>query len=156
MTYEKIWQKVLSPDEKIEYEFSIGSRHRKLGVITWVIVLFPFIFFFGLGIILFLIPLFYYGFYLRVANAYAFTNRRVIVHRGWLSTKTISIDYEKITDVTVNEPLLDRVITHTGHLIINTAGTTFHEVILKHVARPYEIKKKLDQFMGQLPAKSEI
>jgi hypothetical protein len=50
-----------------------------------------------------------------------------------------------MTDITVREPFLDRLITKTGHLIINTAGTGFQEVILIHIERPYEIKKKLDE-----------
>jgi len=149
MVYEKIWQKILNPDEKIEYEFSIGKRYRMFGLICWGIVSIPLLFLYGIGVLTFLIALFYYGFYLKVANAYAFTNRRIIIHRGWLSTKVISVDYEKITDITVVEPLLDRLITHTGHLAINTAGTTFQEVMLTHIAHPYEIKKKLDHLRDQ-------
>ncbi len=144
MNYEKIWNKTLGSDEKVEYEFSIGSRYIKFGLIVWGIISLPFLFAAGFGILIFLIALFYYGFYLKVANAYAFTNKRVLIHRGWLSTHTTSIDYSKITDVHIQEPFFDRIITHTGHIAINTAGTTLHEVILKHIESPYEIKKKLD------------
>lgn len=144
MKYEKIWQKTLSSNEKVEFEFSIGDRYRKFGLIIWAIISLPFLFASGIGIFIFLIALFYYGFYLKAANAYAFTNKRVLIHRGWLSTNTISIDYSKITDVHVQEPFLDKIITHTGNLAINTAGTTFHEVILKHIKSPYEVKKQLD------------
>jgi len=144
MNYEKIWNKTLSSDEKVEYEFSIGNRYIKFGLIIWGIISLPFLFASGFGIIIFLIALFYYGFYLKVANAYAFTNKRVLIHRGWLSTHTTSIDYSKITDVYIQEPFFDRIITHTGHIAVNTAGTTLHEVILKHVESPYEVKKKLD------------
>jgi len=144
MSYEKIWKKTLGTDEKIEFEFSIGGRYIKFGLIVWAIISLPLLFAAGLGIFTFLIALFYYGFYLKVANAYALTNKRVLIHRGWLSTNTTSIDYSKITDVNVQEPFFDRIITHTGHIAINTAGTTLHEVILKHIEAPYEIKKKLD------------
>jgi uncharacterized membrane protein YdbT with pleckstrin-like domain len=144
MNYEKIWNKTLSSDEKVEYEFSIGNRYRKFGLIIWGIISLPFLFAYGFGILIFLIALFYYGFYLKVANAYAFTNKRVLIHRGWLSTNTTSIDYSKITDVHIQEPFFDRLITHTGHMAIDTAGTTLQEVILKHIESPYEVKKKLD------------
>jgi len=63
---------------------------------------------------------------------------------------------KKLLMLLFNEPLLDKVITHTGHLIINTAGTAFPEVILTRISRPHEIKKKLDKLRGQLPSKSEI
>lgn len=144
MKYEKIWNKTLSADEKVEVEFSIGDRYRNFKLIIWGIISFPFLFIFGMGIIIFLIALFYFGYYLKVANAYAFTNKRVLIHRGWLSTHTISVDYSKITDVHVSESFLDRIITHTGNIIINTAGTNFAEIILRNVKSPYEIKKQLD------------
>ena len=144
MEYGKIWNRTLGADEKIEFEFSIGRGYVKFGLIAWAIISVPLLILFGLGILTFLIALFYFGFYLKKANAYAFTNKRVLIHKGWLSTQLTSIDYSKITDVLVQEPFFDRVITHTGHIAINTAGTTLHEGILKHIESPYELKKKLD------------
>jgi len=47
-------------------------------------------------------------------------------------------------DVRVLEGFLDRLFYKTGTLVINTAGTSTHEVILKHIETPYEVKKKLD------------
>ncbi len=145
MNYEKIWRKTLSEGEKIEYEFSVGSRYRKFGLIVWAIISLPALLLYGLGLLVFLLALFYYSFYLKVANAYAFTNKRVIIHTGWLSTGIISIDYDKITDISVKEPFFDRIITKTGYLTINTASTTLHEVLLQHITSPYEVKKKLDE-----------
>lgn len=144
MKYEKIWEKTLGSDEKVEIEFSIGDRYRKFGLILWGIISLPLLFAMGSGIFVFLIALFYYGYYLKVANAYAFTNKRVLIHRGWLSTHTISVDYSKITDVHITEPFFDRLITHTGNIAINTAGTTTDQIMLKRINAPYEVKKKLD------------
>jgi len=144
MDNKKIWEKTLSNDEKVEFEFSIGKGYTKGWLIVWVIISFPLLFSFGLGIIVFLIALFYFKYYLKVSNAYAFTNKRVLIHRGWLSTHTTSIDYQKITDVHIREPFFDRVITHTGSIAINTAGSGSLEVILRNVEEPYEIKKRLD------------
>ena len=61
---------------------------------------------------------------------------------GWLSTSLRSIDYSKITDSSVEEPFIDRVLTKTGYLVIKTASTD--AVIFKSINEPYEIKKRLD------------
>jgi membrane protein YdbS with pleckstrin-like domain len=149
MNYEKFWKKVLGVDEKVEYEFSIGDRYANVGLIVWSSISLILLLIFGLDVSIFSILIliftfFYYGFYLKVANAYAFTNKRVLIHKGWLSTRVTSIDYLKITDINIQEPFIDRIITHSGHISINTAGTNYHEVILNNVEKPYEIKKKLD------------
>lgn len=144
MLYKAIWKKVLKPEENIVEEFTLGRRYILL--IQTVFGFLGLIFlpsFWPFSIILFLLMLFM-GWYLRKANAYAFTEKRVLIHKGWLSTHLTSIDYDKITDVTVIEPFLDRLICKTGHLSINTAGTGFHEAELRHIESPYEIKKKLD------------
>ena len=80
-----------------------------------------------------------------MANAYALTDRRMLVHKGWLSTSTISIEYKNITDITVDEPFLERLITKTGSLSVNTAGSGIKEVVLRHITTPYEVRKKIDK-----------
>lgn len=144
MKYEKIWQKTLASDEKVEYEFSVGDRYIKFGLIVWGIISIPFLFVVGLGVFFFLIALFYYGFYLKASNAYAFTNKRVLIHRGWLSTHTISVDYPKITDIHIRESFWGRILTHTGNIAVITAGTTADQIVLQNIDAPYEVKKKLD------------
>ena len=144
MNYDKVWQKILGKDEKVEYTFSIGDRYIKFGLIIWGIISFFLLSAGGFGVFIFLVALFYYAFYLKAANAYAFTNKRVLIHRGWLSTHTICVDYPKITDIHIREPFFDRVITHTGNIATITAGTTIDQIVLQHINAPYEIKKKLD------------
>lgn len=148
MQYQKIWDKVLNPNEIIKYEFSIGPFYRKLCLILWC--LFGVLFILsgdtaGFGIIVILLAAFYYAFYLKVANAYAFSDDRVLIHKGWLSTKLISTEYQKITNVTVHDPFISRIITKTGTLVIDTAGTSGKEITLTRIERPYEVKKKLDE-----------
>ena len=146
MTNENIWAKILSPNEEIKYEFSIGNGYLKFSLIAGCILGFILLFLtVWLGIILILTLGFYYGWYLKKANKYAFTDKRVLIHRGWLSTKLISIDYAKITDIEIQEPFLDKLLYKTGSLSVNTAGTTLREMVLKHIESPYEIKKKLDE-----------
>lgn len=141
MQYAHIWNKALSKDEKVEHEFSVGDRYRKVGLIIWGIISLILTF---IGLITFPIALFYYLFYVKRANIFAFTNKRVLIHRGWLSTHMISVDYSKITDVHVSEGFIQRVLSHTGTLAIVTAGSTSDQIVLKNVEMPYELKKKLD------------
>lgn len=147
MRYGKIWEKVLSEGESVEFEFTIGHGYVVAGLVTWGLLglcLLAFKPVAWLGTIILILALFRHLFYLKRANVFAFTNRHVLVHRGWLSTNTISVDYQKITDVHVGEPFLDRIITHTGSLAVITAGTTADQIVLRHISEPYEVKKKLD------------
>jgi uncharacterized membrane protein YdbT with pleckstrin-like domain len=156
MQYEKIWQKVLSAGEKVEYEFSVSNSYRAYIIVCWLVILGLYAAFMKIyelhisysftGFVLALVLFWWY--YAKVANAYAFTNKRVIRHTGWLSTKTITIDYDKITDVTVRENFLERSFSKSGALYVNTAGGIGQEVVLKHINSPYEAKKKLDMLRG--------
>lgn len=76
---------------------------------------------------------------------FAFTDRRVIIHRGWLWTNAISIDYDKITDMVVKERFFERLIMGTGDLLLDTAGTGEFEIVLSSIADPYAAKKRLEE-----------
>lgn len=145
------WGKLLNTGEKIEFEFSIGDTYLKRSLICSLIILVPMALMFhgpiSIGILLLVI--FLYGFYFKAANTYAFTNRRVLIHRGWLSTNTISIDYAKITDISVKESFGQKTFYKTGEIRINTAGSSSTEAVLKNVERPYEIKKRLAELMDK-------
>ncbi len=161
MNYQDIWQKVLAVDETVEYEFSVGKLFRQFNIFIktflaiivavlmyyfWSILKLPFPeIFFTIFFLYLIFLLFYYGFYLKIANAYALTNKRVLIHRGWLSTDLVCVDYNKITDLTVVVPFFESLITGTGDLHIDTAGTPIQEIVLKHIAAPYEIRKKLEE-----------
>lgn len=146
MTNEKIWNKLLNLDEDVKYSFSIGKRYLKIsliiGCVLGVLLLLLTTWF---GVIVILGSIFYYGWYLKRANKYAFTNKRILIHKGWLNTKLISVDYDKITDIEVEEPFIERLLFKTGGISINTAGTTLKEIVLKHIETPYETKKELDR-----------
>jgi uncharacterized membrane protein YdbT with pleckstrin-like domain len=152
MEHQHIWDKTLNPDEQVKFEFAIGKKYRTFGLVSLVIFGLLFLLSGAWPIALFFIAFgaFYFGFYLKVANAYAFTDRRVLVHRGWLSTKMITTEYQKITDVTIEERFLDRILFKTGSIGIDTAGRKGEEIVLKHIERPYELKKKLDELRGHL------
>lgn len=144
MTYKKIWEKILRPEEKIIKEFSLGRKY--IFLIQCLIGLWGvlFIFIFIPFTLLTFVLAYLTGWYLRESNAYALSDKRILVHRGWLSTQLTSIDYDKITDIIVSEPFINRLFLDVGDLSINTAGSTGYEVILKNIEKPYEIKKKID------------
>jgi len=151
MKYEKIWTKILNPNEDIKHEFSIGNRYLKVQLFAWfvlaVFLLCIWISLFPLSIFLMIIGVAQY-FYIVNSNAYAFTNKRVLIHTGWLSTKATSVNFDKITEVTVVEPYLTRILTKTGELSIHTANM-IDGLHIKNIENPYELKKKLDALRNQ-------
>jgi uncharacterized membrane protein YdbT with pleckstrin-like domain len=154
MDYKEVWQKVLSNGENVRYEFSIGNAYRKCALIlsgfsSVFILLITFAWhILWIGIAAVILLFFYYGFYIKKANAYAFCDKRLIIHKGWLSTSAISVDYNKITDVTVRQGFFEKLMSKSGSIIINTAGTSKYEVVLRNIEQPYEVKKKLDELRG--------
>lgn len=152
MNYKKIWEKILSDNEKIEHEFSIGQGYIVLGVITSFILATILIFskIIYLGVLIFIFLSFYFLFYLKIANAYALTDKRILIHRGWLSTNTVSIEYSKITDIKIEEPFIYKIFTQTGNIYINTAGSSNTEVVLSHIDNPYNLKRILDNLINKI------
>lgn len=144
MIYEKIWKKVLRPKERIIQEFSLGKKYiyfiQCLMGLSGILLAFISIYFAPLVFI----TAYLVGWYLRESNAYALSDKRILVHRGWLSTRLTSVDYDKITDVIVNEPFINRLFLDIGDLFVNTAGGTGYEIVFRNIEKPYEIKKKID------------
>lgn len=148
LKYQQIWDKVLSTGENLKYEFSVSDSFLKFALIANILFSIPFMFLGGIGFIWLGISLFVCLYYMKVANAYAFTDKRVLIHTGWLNTNLTSVDFNKITDVYVRQRFLDKLIIKSGDLAINTAGTNHKEIILKNIANPYEVKKILDSLKG--------
>ncbi len=93
-------------------------------------------------LIVFPIAWFYYFYYLRVSNQFVFSNQRVLIRRGWLSVKTISIHYNRMTDASVKQDIIDRIIK-IGTLSLSTAGSEGYKVNLNHIEKPNQRKKDL-------------
>lgn len=151
MHYANVWNKILNTNEEVKFEFSVGNKYRKFGLVLGLI-LSGIIFLSGLiaqsGLLtsiglIFIALSFFVFWYKKVSNAYAFTDKRILIHYGWLSTEAQSVDYNKITEITISEPFLSRIITKSGNMSIHTGNITV-PLILKNVEAPYEIKKKLD------------
>lgn len=165
---DKIWKKILGPEEKIEIEFTLGKRYLDAIQYGWFFFsLFcfllssfflknPYFIFQFLSKILFiatffsLLNSFFLPWYLRRSNNVAFTTRKILIVRGWLSTKLISIDFDQITDIKVEQNFFEKIAFDTGNLIINTAGTPFPEVTIYHIEDPYKIKVKLDEIRKKI------
>ncbi len=154
MKYEHIWRKTLNESEKVEYEFSVAKGYKNLVLynaiawgVLWCLVAIASPFFLIIGILSFIIGAIAYW-YLGL-NAYAFTSKRVLIHTGWLSTSATSINYDKIMEISVSEPFIQRLMTKSGNLVIKTAGYVGHDIVLKSIEAPYEIKKTLDRLSHQ-------
>lgn len=167
---KKILEKILSPGEEIKYQFSFGERYLKIMKIA-TITIGSFVLL-AIGVAIFLIfniseiiilviiaiplvllilySLLYFDWYLKRANIYIITNKRILIHKGWLSTRLISADFRQITDIKVFQPFLDKLIYKTGVLKINTAGMEAHPIILFHIEGPYKIKRKLNEIRDSL------
>ncbi len=172
---KKVLEKILNPNEEIKYQFSFGERYLNITKIVTIVIGSFILLLLGLfvlpmleiGAIVIVIIIggflglligfsfFYFGWYLKRANIYIITNRRVLIHRGWLSTRLISADFQQISDIKVVQPFIDRVIYRTGILKINTAGMEAHPIILSHIERPYKIKRKLNEIRDFLSKKNQ-
>lgn len=149
MSFRKIWSKVLTTGEIVEYEFSLSLRYLYINLTFWAIIGLATVWIYGLGAVIFLTALFYYGYFLRISNAYAFTNKRILIHRGWLSTSIESIDFSKIVGVNTSQDFVEKIIMGSGRIMIDTAGTNEYEIVLTRIADPYMVKQKLSELMDK-------
>jgi hypothetical protein len=67
------------------------------------------------------------------------TNKRILLKQGILKTRTIEVLLSKIEGISVEEPLLGRVLGYGTVMIRGTGGT--HEPF-RNVARPAEFKRR--------------
>lgn len=142
---KQIWDKFLSNGEGLKATFSVSKRYRKFGMALWILVSIPLLFIQGLGVLTFLYALFYFGYYLKHFNNYALTDKRILIYKGWIHKQAICVDYEKITDIEIREPFIDRVMIKSGDILIDTAGLEEKKIILKHIDNPYKIKKQINE-----------
>lgn len=167
-------QAILTKDEHVIKQFSISDHyiyfHMLFNVVETIIMIIGVIliqFFFPftlpllglitLPVILGLVVLgalsvLYYAKYLKQANQYFITNKRLIIVKGWLARNTISINYSKITDMVVRQNLIEQTFSKTGSLAINTAGGTNLEVQLLHIDNPHQIRTQISELSETKPA----
>lgn len=83
------------------------------------------------------------------ANRYLLTTRRVIIKKGVLTIKLTSALYDKITHIEVVQSFFDKLFMRHGTIIINTAGMSKDEIILKYVDYPIEFKNLLERLINR-------
>lgn len=135
------YKKFLAPNEKVIKVFDYANSQFVWDLIIGILLI-PLLFF---GLIWILIAV-----YRKITLRYLVTNKRVIVKKGLISQSTVSADYSKITDITVKQGILGRLLLHTGTIFLNTAGTDLAEVNIKWVDNPFKAK---DVIYGQLHKK---
>ncbi len=135
------YRKFLSPNEKVVKVFDYANSQFIWDLVIGTLLI-PVLLF---GLIWILIAI-----YRKLTIRYLVTDRRVIVKKGLIGQSTVSADYSKITDVTVQQGILGRLILHTGTIVVNTAGTGLGEVTIKWVEDPFKAK---DVIYGQIHKK---
>lgn len=145
---------MLGEGERIECEFSLSPRYLNFNLLTWsvigfVVLFLGFIFLplYFVGVAIFIAGFFHFGLYLRWANMFAFTNKRILIHRGWLSTSMMSIDYSQVTEVEARQGFIEKLMYHSGTLMINTAGSSDQEAVITNIPDPYTLKQQLTDLM---------
>ncbi len=135
--------RLLSTNSAVDFEYQdleepnfFGQEEASLNINILLIVIAIF------GLIILPIILFYYLYYLKTSHEYLFTNQRILIKNGWLSTKAISVRYNRITDISITQSFINRLLK-IGTLEISTAGSEGYEVSLSHINQPHEIKKTL-------------
>lgn len=83
------------------------------------------------------------------SHRYLLTTRRVMIKTGLLSVKLSTALYDKITHIEVDQSLMDRLLLHHGNIIINTAGISKNEFVLKYVDYPIELKNLLERLINK-------
>jgi hypothetical protein len=139
-----IWKNYLSENEKVEVDFGVSNLYSGilLAIATLIAVVISFSnIFVGLGILLLGIV---YWFYLTRGKRYAFTNRRIIAIDVSLGKSVTNIEYDKITDISIDQNVFE-MMGGWGTIIINTAGSDNPEAILQFVQNPQKIKNELDK-----------
>ncbi len=83
------------------------------------------------------------------SHRYLLTTRRVIIKKGFFTVKLMSVLFDKITHIEVDQGLMDRMIMHHGTIIVNAAGMNKGEFKLEYVEAPIEFKNLLERLINK-------
>jgi len=148
--HQKYWQRFLLPGESIVLCFGVSGSYLILFwmipaiVMTALAVYAGFInvmlgFLLGIVAVSVYLPILYRRYFLH----YAITDRRVMTRVGLLHKTFVTADLPSVTDVTIIESFLERILTGTGMVGINTAGSNHIELHFDHVNRPFALRKEI-------------
>ncbi len=143
------WTTILAPQEQLLKEFSISSTYQKaILVVTVLVSIASFFITWYVGIALLVLGCIYW-YYIKNSKHYAFTDKRIILVESFMGTSIISIDYNQITDIEIEQSFFDQ-FGGWGTLIINTAGTNAPEIQLPFIDNPQAMKQNLDQIRDNI------
>lgn len=88
------------------------------------------------------IPFFAVHLYIRKQFCWAITNRRLLSRLGVIDKRFMEVDFDRITDIAVDKPLLAQFFG-TGRVLINTAGAPTPEFIIHGQRNPDAIRNDI-------------
>ncbi|MBI4022026.1 MAG: PH domain-containing protein [Candidatus Andersenbacteria bacterium] len=157
--HTQYWQRFLLPNEQLVHAFGVSGAYVFLfwglpllaldALALWTtatnVSIATLLFIASLGLLL---PIVYLLFFIH----YAITDRRVLAREGVLHKRFVTVELRSITDVTVNESLLERLFTKTGTIGVNTAGSPQIELFYHHIRRPFNVRQDIYHHLQQAPA----
>ena len=157
--HARYWQRFLLPGEKVIHTFGVSGLYIAvfwggpllLALVSAVVVGVSSPVLGGLLLVVVatsLIPILYLLYFVH----YAITDRRVMSREGIFHKRFVTVGLRSVTDVMVREPFLQRLITRTGTIGINTAGSPGVELYYRHVRHPFERRKDIYKRLQQAAA----
>ena len=147
--HHKYWQRFLLPGEKPLHMFGIsrlfivvfwvGPGLIATAAAAWVLIVLSV----PLGAILMVVPASFFlaAILYRYFTHYVITDKRAMSRAGIIHKKFITVDLKSVTDITVRESFLERVLVGTAMIDLNTAGSDRVELVLKHVRKPFALRR---------------
>lgn len=80
----------------------------------------------------------------RRGNTYYITSKRLIHEYTFIVRKISYVTYDKIQDLHLTQSFLERIVG-IGTIHVDTAGTTFIELIFKGISNPFSIKRLIEK-----------
>jgi uncharacterized membrane protein YdbT with pleckstrin-like domain len=143
------WSKIFAPEETMQKEFGVSSLYLNAllacALLVGIAICFVSVY---AGILLFVLLVLFW-FYMKKAKHYAFTNKRLILVDALIGENVVSVDYNQITDITLEQSVIGQ-IGKWGTIIINTAGNNAPSYTLSFIHNPQEIKQALDAIRDTL------
>ena len=153
MAYD--WSSLIAPEESIEKEFSLSPLFLRLILFVSLLLAIPTALISIIAGVAIVLLGFLYWFYMKKAKQYVLTKKRIILVDAFLGTNIISIDYDEIADISVEQSVFDE-IGKWGTLIITTAGTHAPGVRISFVADPKGLKQLLDTIRDSNPPEVQV
>lgn len=156
--HQKYWQQFLLPNERLLHAFGVSSAYI---IVFWSLPLLallglalasaasspPLAGLLAIGALGLLLPITYLSLFIH----YAITDRRVLAREGVLHKRFVTVELHSITDITIQEPFLERLLTKTGTIGVNTAGSPQIELFYRHVHRPFRLRQDIYHHSQQTP-----